>query len=367
MRILHINSYYYMSTFYKNLFEKQIDIGLDISVYVPIAKGTNASAFNFGEYTTISANHGKYDRVIFHLKHIKILNDILKKYQIKSFDIIHAHSLFSNGYIAYRLKQIYGIPYVLAVRNTDVNTFFKHMVHLRRLGVKILKEAEKIVFLSQPYRDIVINKYLPDNLKAEILAKTIVIPNGIDDFWIKNRGTVKSVPTGKRIKLIYAGVVNKNKNLLITIKVIELLKQRGFDIQFTVVGRVVDKNIYNRIICLPYVRYFPPVSKEELINIYRANDIFIMPSRTETFGLVYAEAMSQGLPVIYTKGQGFDGQFKEGVVGHHVDCSNVEEIADRVADVVDNYECLSENCLKLCNEFNWGLLAQEYKTVYLDF
>ena len=44
-----------------------------------------------------------------------------------------------------------------------------------------------------------------------------------------------------------------------------------------------------------------------------------MTSLGESFGLTYAEAMSQGVPVIYSKGQGFDGQFKEGVVGYHVD------------------------------------------------
>ena len=43
-----------------------------------------------------------------------------------------------------------------------------------------------------------------------------------------------------------------------------------------------------------------------------------MPSRYETFGLVYGEAMSQGLPIIYSKGQGVDGYFKEGTVGYGV-------------------------------------------------
>ena len=41
-----------------------------------------------------------------------------------------------------------------------------------------------------------------------------------------------------------------------------------------------------------------------------------MPSITETFGLVYGEALSQGLLIIYTKGQGFDGQIKEKLAGY---------------------------------------------------
>lgn len=55
-----------------------------------------------------------------------------------------------------------------------------------------------------------------------------------------------------------------------------------------------------------------------------------MPSFTESFGLVYAEAMSQGLPVIYSKGQGFDGQFAEGVVGYHVDAHDPEELCENI-------------------------------------
>src|SRR5690606_19135661 len=40
--------------------------------------------------------------------------------------------------------------------------------------------------------------------------------------------------------------------------------------------------------------------KEELIRIYRDCHLFVMPSRNETFGLVYVEAMLQGLPILYT-------------------------------------------------------------------
>ena len=53
-------------------------------------------------------------------------------------------------------------------------------------------------------------------------------------------------------------------------------------------------------------------NKSELLGIYRSSSIFIMPSTGETFGLVYIEALSQSLPVIYTKGDGVYG-FLENV------------------------------------------------------
>ena len=91
-----------------------------------------------------------------------------------------------------------------------------------------------------------------------------------------------------------------------------------------------------------------------------------MPSIHETFGLVYAEAMSQGLPVIYTKGQGFDEQFDEGIVGYHVDCYNAKEIAYRILDVLNHYNQLSKNCVKLCDKFHWNLITPEYINIYKE-
>lgn len=262
------------------------------------------------------------------------------------------------------IKRKYGIPYIVAVRNTDINTFFKHMVHLRYLGIRILKNADKIIFLSEPYKDYLISKYVPDNLKKDVYDKSLVIPNGIDKFWLENKGSIKQLNNRGSINLLYIGTFNKRKNLISTINAIEILRNNGMKIRYTIVGKVEDETLFNRIKSLPYINYIKPVSKDKLIEIYRENDIFVMPSITETFGLVYAEAMSQGLPVIYTRGQGFDGHFKEGVVGYSVDSSSSREIASRVEDTLMNYKRISKNCTEKVDKFNWGEIASEYYKIY---
>ena len=55
-----------------------------------------------------------------------------------------------------------------------------------------------------------------------------------------------------------------------------------------------------------------------------------MPSFPETFGLVYVEAMSQGLPIIYTKGQGIDGYFEDGKVGYPVNTKDSNDIVKKL-------------------------------------
>lgn len=364
MKVLHINSYYGSSKFYKNLYKNQIKNGLDIQVFVPTPVSFDINEFDYGEYTTVSKNHSKYDRFIFHIKHQKIYKDIQEKYNIKDFSIIHAHSLFSNGYIAMRLKKEYGIPYIVAVRNTDVNLFFKRMIHLRKIGLEILREAGQIIFLSKPYKELVIEKYIPQNLRETINSKVSIIPNGIDEFWFNNAGSPRQKLYNK-LQLLQIGDIDKNKNIITTISAIEILLEKGCEIKLNVVGKIKDQKIFDKIKELEYVNYLGYVSKEELIKIYRKNDIFILPSIHETFGLVYAEAMSQGLPVIYSKGQGFDGQFNEGEVGYSVRYDSAEEIERRVRDIIENYEAISKNCIAKVNRFDWDKITNEYINMYL--
>lgn len=89
-----------------------------------------------------------------------------------------------------------------------------------------------------------------------------------------------------------------------------------------------------------------------------------MPSKHETFGLVYAEAMSQGLPVIYTRGQGFDGQFPEGEVGFSVKYDEPEEIVMRVKEIIANYDAISTRDLANVHRYDWEDIAQDYIKLY---
>ena len=77
-----------------------------------------------------------------------------------------------------------------------------------------------------------------------------------------------------------------------------------------------------------------------------------MPSFTESFGLVYAEAMSQGLPVIYSEGQGFDNQFPEGTVGYHVSAYDATSVADGIEKVINNFSDIISNTISKSNRQN---------------
>lgn len=363
MNVLHINSNYLYTTLYEKLIECLNKKKINNVVYMP-TNGAIDYVIKPKKYVYHPVCFKKMDRYLYYYKQKKIFINLNKSIDINSYGLIHAHTLFTDGHIAYKLSKKYGIPYIVAVRNTDVNAFFKKRIFLRKKGLEILNNADKVIFISKAYQDMVLNKYVPIAIRKSVAEKSVIIPNGLDEYWLNNKFYAREISNTKTIKLIFAGRIDKNKNIGTTIKACELLKNNGYDVKLTVVGRIDDSKEYERISRYNFVEYIPPQPKEKLIDLYRANDIFVMPSKTETFGLVYTEAMSQGLPVIYTKGQGFDGQFEEGLIGYHVDWFNANEIADRIVNILENHDRLSDNCKNLCEKFDWNLVAKDYESIY---
>ena len=165
----------------------------------------------------------------------------------------------------------------------------------------------------------------------------------------------------KKIKIIQVGNIDKNKNIVTTIKVCKKLIRKGYEIELKVIGRLY---LNSKVLEENFIKYIPFCRKEELLEYYRNSDIFLLPSKYETFGLVYAEALSQGLPIIYTRGQGFDGQIPDGEVGYSVTYNDVNEIVEKIERILMNYEYYSINTKKYLEKFNWEKISNSYIEIY---
>ena len=363
MRVLHINCNYIGTTLHQLMVERLEALGYENQVFVP-TYDHRLAVIQPNANVCVSECFKKWDRLFFDYKQSKIMHAVQKTFPIASFDLIHAYTLFTDGNCAMRLAKKYNKPFVVAVRNTDVNTFFRYMPHLRKRGIEVMRSASRIFFLSESYRKQVFDKYIPQKYHAELLPKVSIIPNGIDDFWFKSKPEHLPAPHTDELKLIFAGKIDHNKNIPTIQRAVQILNDKGCKAHLTVVGHVVEKKEFERIQADANTAYIPSQPKEKLIELYRQHDIFVMPSFTESFGLVYAEAMSQGLPVIYSKGQGFDGQFVEGAVGYHVNASSAEEVAHAVMLIVYRYNLISKQCVGAARKFEWGKLVSEYDRIY---
>ena len=362
MKVLQLANGYLGNRLYRELFDRFRRDGVDLGVFVPVSTKGECPAGE-PEDVKILPCFGQMDRLLFYSKQKKMLRAIESRWNVSSFDLIHAHTVFSGGYAAWKLHEKYGLPYLVAVRNTDVNVFFRYMVHLRHVGVNILRDAATVIFLSPAYQNFVIETYVPKRYQEEIRSRSLVLPNGISDLFVKDRCPPHPLPE-QGVRLAYVGDISENKNLRTTIAAMEALERQGISATLTVAGPVKEKKYEGYLEKFPFVTDLGRQPPERVKAVLRQSDVFVMPSHRETFGLVYAEAMSQGLPVLYTRGQGFDGHFPDGAVGYAVDDRDPADVAEKIRAAMGNYDVLARNAYESAQKFSWDKIAQQYLELY---
>lgn len=365
MKVLHINSYYATTALYTQLYDRQVQSGINIDVFVPIAKQFPETELKAkGNYTQIVRAFNQYDRFWFPLKHHKILSYALKQYHIHRYDLIHAHSLFSNGWVARHLSRKGNRPYVVAVRSADVKTFFEKMPWMRRTGVAILRSATKIIFISKSHYQEVFEKYIPAKFEEELKAKSLVIPNGIDQSWLDTGQELPSKKAHKPIRVVSTGQLIRRKRMVPLAEMSAQYSENISPLELHIIGEAKDASIERALKRYPHVAYHGKLNPEQMRRLYLEMDIFALLSGRETFGLVYAEAMSQGLPVIYTQGQGFDNFFDNRTIGVSVEKSDQIGFNQAIDYIIDNYHAMSELAKKEAQQFNWDKINDQYINLY---
>lgn len=363
MKILHICNNFISSTVHQRMAQASRKLGIRNTVFAPVVTQDGRVKPVEDEHVVECVNI--IDRFFFHHKQKKTYLALKKAVDVTQYDRIHTHCVFTDGNVAMRLKRELGIPYLVTVNNTDLNHFFKFRVLLRNRGIRIMQQSSAIVFIAEPYRRIVFDRFIPKSLREQLQKKTYIIPFGIDDFWFDNIAReAKILSAQKQLRIFYAGDINANKNITLTVAALKELRVKGWNITLTLAGKVHNQQLFQELTSEEFVSYLGILDKNGLLEQYRNADIFAMPSHKDTFGLVYAEAMSQGTPVLYTRGQGFDEQFPDGTVGYAVSDQNPSELADRILKIADSYTAFSAACIRGVEKFSWENIAKQYQAIY---
>lgn len=367
--VFHINSYFVTNKVHCELVSKLDMVGLSQVIYIPVKNNSDISKNRPDDLTRghVIYSHcfGPFARRLWPIKMVKIWLDFKKHFKVNPGKVIHAHSLIVNGFIACLAKSKWGTPYIVTVRNTDINLFLKRYSFFRRLAHMILNQADKVITLSPAYGNIQLKRFFSEKDFSFFQKKLEVIPNGINDFWIENKTAKEkrcSMPT-----VIFIGRIDRNKNLETLIKACDVLNNNELRIKLIVIGDgplMTSIKAKTFITEIEYKGYM--IDKNLLKETIRNSDILAVTSYTESFGLVYPEAMSQGLPVIYTRGQGFDGFFHDGEVGFSVDPFNPVEIADKIKSILSDYSRISKNAYDRASNFSWSQTINKYRRLYLS-
>ena len=365
MKIFHICNNF--GSVYKELFAEQKKQNNKVDAFF-YTLNRHAPQLNLPEYfSAYYSNSYIRGPFLFHFRLLEIKKVLDMRFNDASrYDIIHAHMLFSDGDLAYTISKKYGIPFGVTVRNSDLNTWFYWKFSWNRnRGFKILKNAQFVIFHSISYREKLLAR-LPKALKDLVLEKSYIVPNGIDMFWHDNTLHERKTQgdfAKRTINLLTVARIEKNKNQINVCKAINVLKSRGYNVQYFVIGKIIDSRV-GAYLQKQGAIILGEKSKEDVLEYYRKSDIYVMLSFHETFGLTYVEAMTQGLPVLYSQGEGFDKQFPEGCVGYAADPYDELSIANCLEKIMSNYEKISVNGTKLARQFQWNIVAKLHDKIY---
>lgn len=284
-----------------------------------------------------------------------------------NFDIVHSHSLWmmQNIYPSWESKKN-GIPVVISPRGTLSTEAFKSGSIMKSLFWPLI---QKPVLRDSTIFHATSNQEKNDIRGLGFKQPIAVVPNGIDLPEIKK--IKKDNQTMK--KLLFLGRIHPIKgidNLLMAWQEIQNIHQNW---TLEIVGP--DNYNYlpalNRItkkLKLKRVIFSKEIHGEEKNYKYQSADLFILPSHSENFGVSVAEALSNGIPCVVSKGAPWK-ILDEKKAGWWID-NSVEMLTKNLINILSmstsELESMGLNGKNLVSEdFNWNKVSTMMTEVYL--
>jgi glycosyltransferase involved in cell wall biosynthesis len=202
-------------------------------------------------------------------------------------DILHAHFALS-GYCAYKIKNMYGIPYIITEHNSGLIN-----------GIEKRLESISETAYANSSSLIAVGTILAEKMKRYTDREVKVVPNIIPSGFAY-------APKGKLGKFTYISVANliERKRIDLVIRAFSEIHQQDNDTRLMIVGDgpMLDelRKLCKELHMENAVEFTGVISNKNLPEIYNKCHCFVLPSQAETFGVVYAEAAACGLPVIAT-------------------------------------------------------------------
>jgi D-inositol-3-phosphate glycosyltransferase len=302
------------------------------------------------------------------------------------FDLVHSHYWLS-GQVGWLAKERWGVPLVHSmhtmakVKNGSLADGDSPEPAARVIGeAQVVEAAERLVASTEAEAAQLVELYDADP------AKVVTVTPGVDlDVFCPGDAAAArhrlGLPTDA-VVLLFVGRIQPLK---------------GPDVFLRTVARLVadDPSLRDRL-CVAVVggpsgaglvaphrlpelgdalgitgltRFADPVPQRELADYYRAATVTVVPSYTESFGLVAVESQACGTPVVAAGVGGLRTAVADGVSGVLVDGHDPAAYAEAIRSVVgepNRRRALGEGAVAHAARFGWSVTAAQTLDVYLD-
>jgi len=293
------------------------------------------------------------------------------KAAIAEFDIVHLHSVFLwPTFVAARVAYDAGVPYVMSPRGMLVREVIRrrsrwvknawiHVVERRSLA------RAAAVHVTAPLEGEEIHSM------GFNLPRTVCIPNGVsfpDATPLRDCGPFAELP---RPYALFLSRINWKKGLdrlLMAWKDVPdlLLVIAGTDdegYQKTLTRTALELGLLDR------VRFLGPVSDQDKWPLYRNAEMFVLPSYSENFGNVVAEAMAMACPVVVTPEVGLSSLVRQagaGIVSDGEPAHLARAIRELHADELSRKRFGAAGRQAAIDHLTWQRAALDMESLYMS-
>ena len=272
-------------------------------------------------------------------------------------DLILVHMCNHLSYGAVLAGEKRGISVVLELQR-DMDNPGSHPSWKKKLLFDAVKMADAVVSPSA---------HLATKCRNATGQDVQIIPSGTETLYDEKPPSNLS----RKRRVLFVGTLDDNKGIKALLQTSLKLFANGINFELFIVGEsyVGEHSLRLELEELaqghPQVKFLGRITAEEVREQMRQAQLLCVPSYTETLGLVYFEAMKQGLPVIGRRGTGIDGM---GEAGRDYEViSNDEELYSLLPALLDDHKrCVQvgEAGQRLASNWTWKNTALQHMAIF---
>lgn len=298
-------------------------------------------------------------------RHFKAVEKAINKNNIK-FDLVHSHFIWSSGYVGAKLKEKYGVPFIVTAHGYDVYDLPFRDEEWREKIEYVLNTADCVITVSNSNLECI------EKLNVETPVK--VLPNGFrnDLFYPRDSNECKktlNLPFDKKIILTVGNLV-EIKGHKYLIEAMQKIVKRRKDVLCIIVGGGELKGKLERQIrkagLKDHVKLVGGRPHDEVPIWMNACNLFVLPSLRESFGVVQIEAMACGKPVVATYNGGSEEIITSEDYGLLCEPANPDELAEKILIALDK-EWDGDKIRGYAEQFRWENITEEMLKIYKKF
>ena len=288
--------------------------------------------------------------------------------------ICHIHGTNPFSWKMMKALRRKGIPIALTVHgvlNVEKKNALKRRFSWKSLYQYLYQGFVEKRILCNIERVIVDTGYVHDAVKCLKLRKTPqmdVIPQGIDRsfFGLSSSSSSRSI--------LSVGAFSRRKGHLNLIQAFEKVCEQVDDVDLTICGSVAESDYLSEIESYlsrskykDRIRLVFDAPKEALLEYYKNAHVFALHSQEESQGIVLAEAMAAGLPVVSTRVGGIPYVIDDEVTGLLSEYGDVSAFACSMLHLLNNHSDwikMSEHCKQAAAKYSWSRIAEQVTNMY---